>query len=99
MREENTVNEAIHQEVTFQASPDRVYRALTDGAEFSKMTGGAPTEISAEVGGTFSCFGGMITGHNLELVSGSLWVPCGHQGALGCRVARELLGAATQTPG
>ena len=70
MREDNTVNEAIHQEVTFQASPDRVYRALTDGAEFSKMTGGAPTEISAEVGGAFSCFGGMITGRSLELVSG-----------------------------
>lgn len=59
---------AIHQEVTFKASPERVYAALTEGKEFSAFTGGAPAEISREAGGAFSCFGGMITGRNLELL-------------------------------
>lgn len=59
---------AIHQEVTFKASPERVYAALTEGKQFSAFTGGAPAEISREAGGPFSCFGGMITGRNLELL-------------------------------
>ena len=58
----------IHQEVVFKASPKRLYDALTDAKQFSKFTGGAPTEISTEVGGAFSCFGGMIVGRNLELL-------------------------------
>lgn len=59
---------AIHQEVTFKASPERVYAALTEGKQFSAFTGGASAEISREAGGPFSCFGGMITGRNLELL-------------------------------
>ena len=59
---------AIHQEVTFNARPQQVYAALTDAAQFSKMTGGAPAEIKPEAGGVFSCFGGMIEGRNLELI-------------------------------
>lgn len=59
---------AIHQEVTFKASPERVYAALTDAEHFSAFTGGAPAEISHDAGGAFSCFGGMITGRNLELL-------------------------------
>ncbi|SDN41461.1 Activator of Hsp90 ATPase homolog 1-like protein [Paenibacillus sp. yr247] len=59
---------AIHQEVTFKASPDRIYNALLSSEQFSKATGGAPTDINAEEGGTFSCFGGMILGRNIELV-------------------------------
>jgi len=58
----------IHQEVMFKANPKRVYEALTDAKQFSKFTGDAPTEISAEAGGAFSCFGGMIVGRNLELL-------------------------------
>ena len=58
----------IHQEVVFKAIPKRLYDALTDAKQFSKATGGAPTEISSEVGGAFSCFGGMIVGRNLELL-------------------------------
>jgi activator of HSP90 ATPase len=57
----------IHQEVKFDATPDRVYKALTDSTEFAALTG-APAEISREVGGSFSCFGGMITGRQIELV-------------------------------
>ena len=58
----------IHQEVVFAASPNRLYEALTDAEQFSKVTGGAPTEITREAGGSFSCFGGMIFGKNIELV-------------------------------
>ncbi|WP_261305508.1 SRPBCC family protein [Paenibacillus andongensis] len=58
---------AIHQEVVFAASPNRIYEALTDAAQFSKVSGGAPTEITPEAGGSFSCFGGMIVGKNIEL--------------------------------
>jgi activator of HSP90 ATPase len=58
----------IHQEVTFKANPTRVYEALTNAEQFSKVVGGAPTEISPEEGGSFSCFGGMIVGRNIELV-------------------------------
>ncbi|MFF2449493.1 SRPBCC domain-containing protein [Neobacillus sp. NPDC058068] len=60
----------IHQEVVFNASPERVYEALTVSNQFSEVTGGAPVEISPEAGGTFSCFGGMIHGRNIELVPG-----------------------------
>ncbi len=59
---------AIHQEVTFRASPERVYAALTESTQFSAFTGGAAAEISREAGGAFSCFGGMVTGRNLELL-------------------------------
>ncbi len=56
----------IHQEVMFEASPNRIYEALTDAAQFSKVSGGAPTEITPEAGGSFSCFGGMILGKILS---------------------------------
>jgi activator of HSP90 ATPase len=58
----------IRQEVTFIASPERVYDILMSNEQFSKATGGAPTDIHTEEGGTFSCFGGMILGRNIELV-------------------------------
>jgi uncharacterized protein YndB with AHSA1/START domain len=61
---------AIHQEVVFTASPERVYAALTDDKQFSALSGGAPAEISREAGGAFSCFGGQIVGRNVELVPG-----------------------------
>ncbi|MFD0739405.1 SRPBCC domain-containing protein [Lysobacter koreensis] len=60
---------SIHQEIAIAASPDRVYAALLDAAQFSAMSGGAPTEIDGRAGGAFSCFGGMITGRNVELVA------------------------------
>jgi uncharacterized protein YndB with AHSA1/START domain len=60
----------IHQELVFATAPARVYQALTDAEQFSKMSGGAPTEIDASAGGAFSCFGGMILGRNVECVPG-----------------------------
>jgi len=58
----------IRQKVRIKAPPEEVYSALTDGKEFSEMTG-APAEISAVEGGAFSFFGGQITGRNIELTA------------------------------
>jgi activator of HSP90 ATPase len=64
--------ECIHQEVMIKATPARVYQALTDAKQFSKVTDlvlpGAATTISPEVGGAFSMFGGVITGRHIEMV-------------------------------
>ncbi len=59
---------AIHQEILFPGSPEKIYKALTAASEFSAMTG-APAEIEAEEGGAFSCFGGKLTGRQIELVA------------------------------
>ena len=66
--------EAIHQEVVFKASRKRVYEALTDAKQFTQVTelspvkNAPPAEISPNVGGAFSCFGGVIVGRHVELV-------------------------------
>jgi len=66
--------ESIHQEVVFKASRKRVYEALTDAEQFtkvvrlSKVPGGQAAVISKEAGGAFSAFGGYITGRHIELV-------------------------------
>jgi uncharacterized protein YndB with AHSA1/START domain len=72
--------ESIHQEHVFKASRKRVYEALTEASQFNKVVllsdamksgmapGMRPTEISREVGGAFSLFGGYVTGRHLELV-------------------------------
>jgi activator of HSP90 ATPase len=72
---------AIHQRLLFQASRERVYRALTDGDAFDRVvrlseartSGMVPataklSQISRRIGGTFSLFGGYITGLQVELV-------------------------------
>jgi uncharacterized protein YndB with AHSA1/START domain len=70
----------IHQRRTFNASPKRVYDALTDETQFHKVTmlsgamsggmppGAAPTKISTVAGGSFTLFGGVISGRHIELV-------------------------------
>jgi activator of HSP90 ATPase len=71
--------ESIHQEAVFKARRKRVYEVLTDTKQFDKVIqlsgvmksmppGGKPTEISREVGGAFSLFGGHIVGRQIELV-------------------------------
>jgi activator of HSP90 ATPase len=64
------MSKPIHQEIEFKANPQRVYEALLDAKQFSQLSGGAPAEIDAKAGGAFSCFGGMITGRNVELKDG-----------------------------
>jgi activator of HSP90 ATPase len=72
--------ESIHQETAFKASRKRVYEAITDTKQFNQVSqlsaamrsgmslGTVPTEISHEVGGAFSIYGGYIVGRNIELV-------------------------------
>ena len=66
--------EAIHQELTFNATPRHLYEALTDAKTFSALTAfstvpkAPPAQIAREVGGEFSLFGGHIFGRHLELV-------------------------------
>ena len=71
--------EAIHQEVVFRASRKKVYDSLTIAAQFQKVIDNSaamqaaaiskkPAEISRELGGAFSIFGGHIVGRQLELV-------------------------------
>ena len=77
--EVSRTSESIHQEPVFKAVRKRVYEALTDTIQFDKVIqlsgvmksmppGGKPTEISREVGGPFTLFGGYITGRHIELV-------------------------------
>ncbi len=73
-------SEAIRQEVVLDASPQRVYQALTSTQDFDRITrlsdgaalldaaGAKPTAISTEVGGAFTLFGGYITGRHLEML-------------------------------
>jgi activator of HSP90 ATPase len=73
---------AIHQEIDFEASGARLYEALTSTRQFDALTrlsdavtlltapGAKPTEISPEVGGPFTLFGGYIIGRNLQMVRG-----------------------------
>ena len=72
--------EAIHQEVSLQADPARVYSALTDAQQFEQLTrlssavksgmvkAPKPAEIGHAPGSPFSLFGGIISGRLLELV-------------------------------
>jgi uncharacterized protein YndB with AHSA1/START domain len=71
--------DSIHQEPVFSASPKRVYEALTDARQFTRVIqlSGAlqamhlpnkPAEISRHLGGAFALYGGYITGRHIELV-------------------------------
>lgn len=85
----------IHQEIIFNANPERVYEALTNAQQFSTVTGGAPTEISPEVGGTFTLFGGHIEGRHIELMPGKrivqAWRPAAWEKGLYSIVRFELI--------
>jgi activator of HSP90 ATPase len=61
---------SIHQEVTIDASPAAVYGVLTSSDEFARMTGGRKADISRDIGGAVSLFGGDIEARNVELKPG-----------------------------
>jgi hypothetical protein len=71
--------ESIHQEPIIKASRNRVYDALTDAKQFDKIVqlsgvmqamhlADKPAEISRDLGGPFSLFGGYVTGRHVELM-------------------------------
>ena len=59
---------SIHQEITINANPAAVYRVLTNSGDFVRMTGGRSADISKEIGGAVSLFGGDIRALNIELL-------------------------------
>lgn len=61
------MSSAIHQEVVFKASPERIYEALMDADQHGAFTNGK-AQISREAGGSYSCHDGQIVGRNIELV-------------------------------
>jgi activator of HSP90 ATPase len=58
---------AIHYEIDFKASPQRLYEAILDEKQFAAFSG-MPATIDRTPGGAFSMFGGMILGRNVELI-------------------------------
>ncbi len=66
--------ESIHQEIILKASRKRVYEALTNAEQFtkvmrlSKYPDDPAATISREPGGSFSLFGDHIVGRHVELV-------------------------------
>jgi activator of HSP90 ATPase len=81
MREEISRNaESIHQEPEFKASAKLIYEMLLNTEQFAGVVrlsaamqsgmppGNQPTQISREVGGAFTLFGGHIVGRHIELV-------------------------------
>lgn len=58
---------SLHQEVLFAAPPARIYEIFLSSKKFAAMTK-LPADISPDVGGAFSMFGGVIVGRNIELV-------------------------------
>ncbi|HMD59860.1 MAG TPA: SRPBCC family protein [Opitutaceae bacterium] len=61
------MTKTIRHKVTIGAVPKKVYGALTNEKKHAKFTK-APASISRKVGGAFTCYGGHLTGINLELV-------------------------------
>ena len=64
------MSNTIHHSISLAATPEHVYGALTDSAQFTSMSGGAPATLGTHEGDEFSCFGGMILGRQIELIPG-----------------------------
>ena len=63
----NGARTSLHQQIELNASPQRIYEILLDSKQFAAFTG-MPAEIDPKAGGSFTMFGGMIVGRNVELI-------------------------------
>jgi activator of HSP90 ATPase len=84
---------SILQQVDFDATPPRVYEALTTAKQFEAITrlsdaatlldavNAKPTSISHETGGAFTLFGGYVVGRNLQMLPGQRLVQAWHAGS------------------
>ena len=61
------ITKTIEQTVTIKANPHDVYEALMDSEKHSQFTG-APADISREIGGSFTAYGGALSGTTTELI-------------------------------
>ena len=59
---------SIRHEIIFKCKAPSVFNALVQAERFGELTSAA-AEMNAEPGGWFSCFDGMITGMNIEIVT------------------------------
>jgi len=64
----NQTRTALHQEVEFAASPQRLYHVLLTSKQFAGFTGLA-ARIDPKAGGAFTLFGGLVGGRNVELIA------------------------------
>ncbi len=58
---------SLHQEIDYKETPQRIYEVLLDAKQFAAFSG-MPAEIDSKAGGTFSLFGGLVVGRNVELI-------------------------------
>jgi activator of HSP90 ATPase len=65
---ENAKRTSLHQELTFDAPPRRIFHILLDPKEFGAMTG-MDAAIDPAPGGAFKTFGGLIEGRNVEIIA------------------------------
>jgi uncharacterized protein YndB with AHSA1/START domain len=90
----------LHQEIDIKANRQRIYDALLDSKQFTAFSG-APAEINREPGGTFSMFGGLIVGRNVELVPKErivqAWRPAAWEQGVYSLVKFELTEGGSQT--
>jgi activator of HSP90 ATPase len=90
----------LHQDVSINASPARIYEIFLSSKEFAAMTKLA-AEISPDVGGAISMFGGVIEGRNIELVPAQrivqAWRPKYWTPGVYSMVKFELVADGTQT--
>ena len=63
----NQSRTSLHQEIDYKASPERIYQVLLSSKDFTAFSG-ASADIDPKPGGTFSMFGGLVVGRNVELV-------------------------------
>jgi len=61
------LHRAIHYEIDFKASPQRLYESILDQKQFAAFSG-LPATIDRTPGGSFSQFGGLVVGRNIEFV-------------------------------
>jgi uncharacterized protein YndB with AHSA1/START domain len=62
------MNKTIRQTVKIGAPPKRVFEALINEKKHAAFTGN-PATISRKPGTPFTCYGGYLTGFNLEVVA------------------------------
>ena len=65
----NQKRTSLHQEVEFNATPMRVYKALLSSKQFTEFTH-MKAQIKDSEGGALMMFGGLVVGRNIELVPG-----------------------------
>ncbi|MEI9967863.1 MAG: SRPBCC domain-containing protein [Terracidiphilus sp.] len=66
----NQTRTSLHQEIEWNAPPERIFHILLNSKEFTAVTGMAAA-IDPNVGGAFNTFSGLIEGRNIEIVPSS----------------------------